>query len=81
MSELGRPRVLGRLWATNEAKLSITIVLVIALTALVDSNHTYWNDPAESASRLSAMRRCSVSTLSEARWSSFPAELTSPPVQ
>jgi ribose transport system permease protein len=52
MSELGRPRALGRLWAANESKLAITIVLVIALTALVDGNHTYWNDPADSAEQV-----------------------------
>jgi ribose/xylose/arabinose/galactoside ABC-type transport system permease subunit len=52
MTELGRPGALGRLWAANEAKLAITIVLVIVLTALVDRNHTYWNDPADSAEQV-----------------------------
>lgn len=52
MSELERPRVVGRLWASNELKLAATIVFVVVLTALVDQNHSYWYDAWGSAEQI-----------------------------
>ena len=31
-----------RFWATTESGLALAIVVVLAITALVDSNHNYW---------------------------------------
>ena len=39
----------GRLWATTESGLALAIVVVLAITALVDSNHNYWYQPKDSA--------------------------------
>jgi ribose/xylose/arabinose/galactoside ABC-type transport system permease subunit len=38
-----------RWWATTESGLALAIVIVLALTALLDSNHNYWFYPKPSA--------------------------------
>jgi ribose/xylose/arabinose/galactoside ABC-type transport system permease subunit len=36
-------------WATTEVGLGLAILIVIALTGLLDSNHSYWSEPKISA--------------------------------
>ncbi len=38
-----------RTWATTESGLALAIVVVLVITALVDSNHNYWDKPTLSA--------------------------------
>ncbi|HEX4144072.1 MAG TPA: ABC transporter permease [Pirellulales bacterium] len=38
-----------RSWATTESGLALAIVIVLAITVLVDSNHNYWWQPKDSA--------------------------------
>lgn len=49
MSDESWSRALRRLFGLNEWKLVATILFVVVLTALLDTNHSYWYDPAESA--------------------------------
>jgi ribose/xylose/arabinose/galactoside ABC-type transport system permease subunit len=49
MSDLELPRRARRVWGANEAKLAVTILLVVVLTALADNQHNYWHDPWDSA--------------------------------
>jgi ribose/xylose/arabinose/galactoside ABC-type transport system permease subunit len=52
MSDPGRPSVFGRLWAANETKLALSIAVVIVLTAIVDQQHNYWQQPWDSAHQI-----------------------------
>jgi ribose/xylose/arabinose/galactoside ABC-type transport system permease subunit len=43
------PSLLGRLWSSVEFKLILSWLAVVIATMLLDTNHTYWNAPSESA--------------------------------
>jgi len=52
MSDAETPGLIRRLWGANEAKLAVTIVFVVALTAIADRQHNYWYAPADSAHQI-----------------------------
>jgi ribose/xylose/arabinose/galactoside ABC-type transport system permease subunit len=43
------PSLIGRLWSSVEFKLILSWLVVVIATALLDTNHTYFNAPGESA--------------------------------
>lgn len=43
------PSLIGRLWSSVEFKLILSWLLVVGVTMLLDTNHTYFNAPADSA--------------------------------
>ncbi len=49
MSDASWSRALRRLFGLNEWKLVATILCVVVLTALIDTNHSYWFDPLNSS--------------------------------
>ena len=62
-AKLGR-----RSWAATESGLALATVLVLALTALVDTNHNYWYDPGPAPSKSCGKRPCWASSPWEPRW-------------
>jgi ribose/xylose/arabinose/galactoside ABC-type transport system permease subunit len=43
------PQLLVRVWSSVEVKLVLAWLVVVAATAILDSNHTYWADPGGSS--------------------------------